>query len=103
LFQGKERVVLWFKSDSNEAELCAKKWEELVESLPELFDLPRGSRVGVSVIDKSGDVVTLCVREFLCVRCLNSISKINANLLEVIPLDCPHSRKVNQNNIYDCI
>src|SRR5580698_1140400 len=70
-FQGKKQVVLWFRSDSNEAELCAKEWEELVEPLPELFDLPRGSRMGVSVVDKSGDVVTLCVHEFLYVHCLN--------------------------------
>jgi hypothetical protein len=67
--------VLWFRSDSNEAELCAKEWEELVKPLPELFDLPRGSRMGVSVVDKSGDVVTLCVRDFLCVHCLNFITK----------------------------
>jgi hypothetical protein len=102
-FQGKKQVVLWFRSDSNEAELCAKEWEELVEPLPELFDLPRGSRMGVSVVDKSGDVVTLCVRDFLCVHCLNVITKIDANLLEVIPLDYLRSREVYQNNIYDCI
>jgi hypothetical protein len=95
--------VLWFRSDSNEAELCAHEWEELVDPLPELFDLPRGSRLGVSVIDKSGDAVTLCVWEFRCVQRLTCISKINTNLLEVILLNCLRSRKFYQNDSYDCI
>jgi hypothetical protein len=56
-----KQVVLWFKSDTDEIESLLKKWNALVDTLPEMLGLPQGCRLDFFVTDNEGDVITLCV------------------------------------------
>jgi hypothetical protein len=56
-----KQVVLWFKSDTDEIESLLKKWNALVDTLPEMLGLPQGCRLDFFVTDNEGDVITMCV------------------------------------------
>ena len=72
--RGRKQVVLWFKSNADEVEACAKEWKVVVDPLPEGLGLPRQSVLGISVLDKDGEVITLCVHKLFFSYRLISVS-----------------------------